>query len=537
MRRVARSWLIILWPAVLAFGHGDFASASTSQRVPDGYYGVNYPAIGTDSDSQRRLHLAAIADSGLDEIRNTIHWNEIEPTAPTGTTHRYRFVRPDLWIGDAAREGLRTQATLTYTPDWNDTDDLVCNVFGAVSHGPNDLNAYALALEQMVRRYGPGGSFWDEHPSLPYRPVRTWEIWNEQNLTSYWCPAPDAHRYAEMFVLAAEAVKRIRPNASVVVGGMTLASPSGSAVDPGSFLRAAVAHRPALAQLADAVAVHVYPQGSIEQQLQVFEVFRDELRQGNVPDSTPMLVNEVGWSTGGGNPFSEAERVDRYRLVTRDLPRTNCNVSGMVAHAWTTREQNRNQETDFYGIASPASGALYPAGAAFADTAALMLGRTADEPPTSELHTCDGMPPLDRDEDGVPDEEDYFPIDPDRDHPPGGGGTPGAGCSQDLMDLTLRVVSTDGAQHRTALAQYRSGKRRCIPCVSRLHKLKKRVASAGGRRRQVLRKRRRNLSRRCAPCLNELTSLQGAWLAATSPEAKSSIVEQHDTVRLGCDGN
>jgi hypothetical protein len=32
-----------------------------------------------------------------------------------------------------------------------------------------------------VQRYGYGGQFWAEHSSLPYRPITTWEVWNEPN--------------------------------------------------------------------------------------------------------------------------------------------------------------------------------------------------------------------------------------------------------------------------------------------------------------------------------------------------------------------
>ena len=39
-----------------------------------------------------------------------------------------------------------------------------------------------------VRRYGPGGSFWDQHRALPYRPIETWQLWNEPNLSSFYRP-------------------------------------------------------------------------------------------------------------------------------------------------------------------------------------------------------------------------------------------------------------------------------------------------------------------------------------------------------------
>jgi len=39
----------------------------------------------------------------------------------------------------------------------------------------------------LVRRYyGPNASFWRNHPSLPRRPLRAWQIWNEPHIKAYW---------------------------------------------------------------------------------------------------------------------------------------------------------------------------------------------------------------------------------------------------------------------------------------------------------------------------------------------------------------
>jgi hypothetical protein len=514
------------------------AFADSPPRVPDSFFGINYPSIGDESQAQRRHHLAQIAAAGLKEIRISVHWNEVEPHAPWRPDHSYDFSpRPDDWIADAAREGLRTQIAFAYAPDWNETQDALCQTFGAVSHAPNDLSAYAKATEQMVRRYGPAGTLWSEHPEIPRRPVKTWEVWNEQNLTSYWCPEPDPHRYAEMFVGAANAINAIDPTATVVVGGMTFASPSGNAKDPGEFLRAAVTHRPALANLADAVGLHAYPQGPLDQQLAVAALFRIELRQGMIPDSTPMLINEIGWTTASGaaNPFTEQERIDRYNLVAQSLPRTNCNVSGMIPHAWTTREQNVNQETDFYGIAKPLTGVLYPAGQAFADSVALMLGRSANAPPTANIDTCHGMPALDRDDDGVPDEDDPAPIDPEVTEPGDDPGPPPdpADCSAALINQTLRVVSTNGAAHKAALKQYRQLRKQCVPGLKRMAKVKGKLrATDKAAKRAKLRRKHRNINARIAPCLIEMEAIQGAALlpGADFP----GLVAQHDAVRRDC---
>src|SRR2546429_540736 len=51
---------------------------------------------------------------------------------------------------------------------------------------PRDPADYVASLRALVARYGPAGSFWSENPSVPRRPLRTWQIWNEPQLRYQW---------------------------------------------------------------------------------------------------------------------------------------------------------------------------------------------------------------------------------------------------------------------------------------------------------------------------------------------------------------
>ncbi len=46
----------------------------------------------------------------------------------------------------------------------------------------SEWNEWLQFVWTFVQRYGRGGTFWAAHPSLPYKPVTTWEVWNEENL-------------------------------------------------------------------------------------------------------------------------------------------------------------------------------------------------------------------------------------------------------------------------------------------------------------------------------------------------------------------
>ena len=74
-------------------------------------------------------------------------------------------------------------------------------------------------LRALVRRYGPSGSFWQANPNTPYRPIREWQIWNEQN-TSFFAHPVSPSAYDRLLQLSSNALRGADPQAQVVIGGM-----------------------------------------------------------------------------------------------------------------------------------------------------------------------------------------------------------------------------------------------------------------------------------------------------------------------------
>ena len=50
-----------------------------------------------------------------------------------------------------------------------------------VSAHRKQRRAWRAFVKAAVRRYGPHGQFWTQHPELPNDPIRTWQVWNEPN--------------------------------------------------------------------------------------------------------------------------------------------------------------------------------------------------------------------------------------------------------------------------------------------------------------------------------------------------------------------
>jgi hypothetical protein len=106
-----------------------------------------------------------------------------------------------------------------------------------------------------------------------------------------------------------------------------------------------------------------------------------------------MLINEIGWPTqGGGSTISEEERSKAYTAATENIPRTNCNVMGMLPQAWTSVQQDPRKPEDWYGIAGPVTAKPYPSAHAYSRAAKLMRGQLSQAPPGKPLMMCPGMP-------------------------------------------------------------------------------------------------------------------------------------------------
>ena len=414
----AKSGIAVVLVGLLALIAAPPAHGS-SVRVPADFYGVNFQRIKDLSPEVRALQLERLESLGISQIRFNVSWASIEPLAPTAGVHGYRWDRIDDQITAMARHGMRAQPTLTQPPYWAAQHGLLASLqcLNARSLAPMSAGPYVAFVHAFADRYGHGGSFWRDHPSLPAEPVFRYEIWNEPNLKASWCPTPQPELYAKLFVGATAAIPAVDPNAQVVTGAVAATREGGDAqhVPVADFLARATASEPLLASAASAVAVHVYPPTDPLSQLARLAWFRTQLRDGGIADAKPMLVNEIGWATmGGPAPVGEPDRTDAYSRMTVDFARTNCNVSGIMAHTWVSPEQNPQDPEDWYGIADPNSAQPYPSALAYTHGVQLMRGDLSTEPPMATLMACPGMPLPDSDADGTPDEDDYYPLDASR---------------------------------------------------------------------------------------------------------------------------
>jgi hypothetical protein len=188
------------------------AATAAPRKVPHGFHGVMWDraarnAPEADLDQQWSL----MAQSGVESVRTEFSWARAQPTEGTAPD----LSATDALVGRAARHNIKLLPIVLYTPDWAAKRPI---------HGapPAHIGAYTAFLRTLVLRYGPRGSFWDEHPELPRRPLREWQIWNEPHLDFYWNSKGNswARGYAPLLRASKRAIESVDRGATIVLAAM-----------------------------------------------------------------------------------------------------------------------------------------------------------------------------------------------------------------------------------------------------------------------------------------------------------------------------
>jgi hypothetical protein len=199
-------------------------------------------------------------------------------------------------VGNAAITGMQVLPVFDNVPDWVaqlDNCEAECARFPPRSE--LSLLAWRGFIRGAVQRYGPDGSYWAEHPEVPARPIRAWQIWNEQNSAQYFKPAPDVDVYAKMVTEASRVLKEEDPGAKVLLGGM-FATPGGQLDENASwrYLKRLYA-KPGFKERFDGVGIHPYS-GTMRQLRQQTQLIRQAMKQAG-DGRTGLWVTEIGWSS------------------------------------------------------------------------------------------------------------------------------------------------------------------------------------------------------------------------------------------------
>ncbi len=285
---------ILLLAAALVAVAVPVATSGAAGRVPKGFFGVAPQGQLTPQDA------SYMKAGGIESVRFTLIWPAIQPTAGGG----YDWTYFDEVVEVAARAGLRVLPVLNSAPGWVAKDSTTLPVKSAKQRA-----AWSAFLEAAVKRYGPGGEFWNEHshvgvdyePPIPQpMPIREWQVWNEANFYYFTYPvSPSA--YAKLVTVSSKAIKRVDPSAKVVLAGL-FGEPTAKGkrgMPAAKFLERLYAV-PGLKNRFDGVALHPYAVDA-----ETLEELVEEFHQVSVEnhDRPGLYVTEMGW--GSQNDFKQ----------------------------------------------------------------------------------------------------------------------------------------------------------------------------------------------------------------------------------------
>ncbi len=282
-------------------GSGDAATGSpaanpvaSASRAAKGFFGIA-PQLGFNEEEAEYMKAG-----GVESVRIGLPWAGVQPTRKGG----YNWVPVDEAIAVATRAGLEVLPTLGVPPRWAVRKETTLPVRSAAQRA-----GWTKFIEAAAKRYGPHGQFWLEHksigpgpdyePPLKEVPIRTWQIWNEENFFYFSYPV-SAPVYGSLLTISSKAIKSVEPSAKIVIGGLfarpTVAGKRGQSA--AGFLEELYRY-PGIKSRIDGIDLHPYAVDSETLEEEVEEFQEAALKAHDRP---ALYITEMGW--GSQNDFN-----------------------------------------------------------------------------------------------------------------------------------------------------------------------------------------------------------------------------------------
>ena len=329
---------------------------TAATTVPQGFVGVDVdgPMFGPDTTVDFGGQLKTMVTNGVQSIRAAFSWAAAQPyktdaDVPAARTSQFTdvagvptsFQVTDMIVGDAARERLTVLPTVLYAPGWDSLE----NPNGVDT--PRRYGPYAAYLTALIGRYGPRGSFWRANPGIPRMPIRSWQVWNEPNLSYYW-KQPFASTYVSFLRTAHAAIKKADPGAQVVLGALT----NTAWKSLGQIYRIKGARG-----LFDVVAVNGFTKTPAHVMLFMLFVRHAMARFGD--NAKPLLATEISWPSAQGHTHERFDFITTQAGQARDIAtllpligqqRLALHLIGFYWYTWMGEETANSAAFNFSGL-------------------------------------------------------------------------------------------------------------------------------------------------------------------------------------------
>jgi hypothetical protein len=295
-------------------------AAPAAADIPPGFIGISPQSAAKASDYE------LMRQAGVTSVRLPLFWNAAQSKSPYFADPNWREFDREVVV--AAKEGIAVFPVVFGSPEW-----------AAPEHGalpvktPFQRWAWSDFLRAAAERYGAEGEFWEEHTALPYLPVQRWEIWNEENLVTFSANDPNPSRYATLIRISGKSLKRVDPDAEVIIGGFfgrPLQIPPNIA--SGDFL-ARIYQAGNVKPWFDGVGLHPYVAEARAMGSQLRNLRRIMRHHGDA--TTPIFITELGWGSDSGPTRWERGLHGQATQLTRAFEMISANrVRWRLGGAW-----------------------------------------------------------------------------------------------------------------------------------------------------------------------------------------------------------
>ncbi|HWM07804.1 MAG TPA: hypothetical protein VNO82_00615 [Solirubrobacteraceae bacterium] len=314
--------------AVLLAALGSAPAHAAAREVPRGWLGMDAdgPLMEGDYGTTPEDEWDLLAGSGAESVRMAVRWPVLQPRAGRAPD----LTRVDALVLSAARRGLRFLPVVHGTPRW-----AARNPSKGHASPPKKISTYTRLLRTLIRRYGPRGTLWREHPEVRALPIRDWQIWNEPNFRDFWSKQPFPKTFVPLLRAAYRTVHRADRGARVILAGM--ANHSWAGLER--------LYRGGGRGYFDAVALHPFTMKP-ENVIRLIEMARDVMaRHGD--GRVPIWVTELAFPAAKGKvdeprglETTQAGQVKRLReaLLRLAAQRKRLKIERVFWYAWLTYE-------------------------------------------------------------------------------------------------------------------------------------------------------------------------------------------------------
>ncbi len=300
---------------------GTLIVAAPAAAVPPSFYGI-VPQVDPPQSEFARMGQGEVGS-----YRWPLSWRQVEQTKGT-----YNFTATDNLMTNLATNGIHPLPFVCCVPEFFHSDIKKPPTGSAEEKGWEDF------LRATMERYGRGGDFWTENPTLPQQPITDVQILNEPNSSSFYHPKPNPSQYEHLLEISTKAIHDVDPSAYIVLGGMfgTPHPADGKAIDAWKFL--SKLYKKGAKGFFDSAASHPYSGNlsGIEFQIKKFR----KVMKRNHDSGADVWVTEMGWGSkkhvasalGKGKQGQAKILKKSFKLLKKK--RNKWNIHGVMWFTW-----------------------------------------------------------------------------------------------------------------------------------------------------------------------------------------------------------